>query len=60
VNSAGTDLEYATPDTFTTANFSIVQESGKLVIKYGSMVIVSITSAGLVTATNDILAFGTP
>jgi len=60
VNSSGTDLEYSTPDTFRTSNFTIVQESGKLVIKYGATVILSITSSGLITAANDVVAFGTP
>lgn len=49
-----------------TANFCIMQQSGKLVIKYAASnpasgtVILSITSAGLVTATNEVTAFGTP
>ena len=43
-----------------TTNFSIVQESGKLVIKYGATAIVSITSAGLITSADEITAFGTP
>jgi hypothetical protein len=46
--------------SITTTNFSVVQESGKLVVKNGTTVIASITSAGLVTAADDIVAFGTP
>lgn len=46
--------------SITTANFSIVQESGKLVVKNGATVIASITAAGLMTAADDIVAFGTP
>jgi len=39
-----------------TANFSIVQQSGKLMIKYGSTVIVTITSAGLISALGEVSA----
>lgn len=46
--------------SITTTNFSIVQESGKLVIKNGTTVIASITSAGMMTSADDIIAFGTP
>jgi len=49
-----------THPTINTANFSIAQESGKLVVKYGATVIASLTSAGFVTAKDDIVAFGTP
>lgn len=60
VNVGGTDLEYATLNSLNTANFTVIQESGKLVVKYGASVIASFTSAGLVTAADDIVAFGTP
>jgi len=60
VNSAGTDLEYAFADTVKTTNFTITQESGKLVIKYGSTVIASISSTGAITSADEIEAFGTP
>jgi len=43
-----------------TANFSVVQESGKLVVKYGASVIASFTSGGAITAADDMVAFGTP
>jgi hypothetical protein len=42
------------------ANFSILQESGKLVIKYGSTVIASFSSAGYFKALDEVEAFGTP
>jgi hypothetical protein len=42
------------------ANFSILQESGKLVIKYGSTVVASISSAGYLKAADEIEAFVTP
>ena len=43
-----------------TANFSVVQESGKLVFKYGSTVIASLDSSGNFTTIGNITAFGTP
>jgi len=43
-----------------TGNFSISEESGKLVVKNGATIIASITAAGLMTAADDIVAFGTP
>ena len=42
------------------ANFSILQESGKLVIKYGSTVIASISSAGYLKALDEVEAKVTP
>lgn len=55
----GSITSHTHPNIVTT-NFSILQESGKLVIKYGSTVIASITSAGLLTIANDVVAYGTP
>lgn len=49
-----------THPTVNTANFSIVQESGKLVIKYGSTVIFSISAAGYVKALDEIESKTTP
>lgn len=43
-----------------TTNFSILEEGGKLVIKYGSTVIVSIDSTGAVTAIDNVTAYGAP
>lgn len=43
-----------------TTNFSITQESGKLVIKNGSTVIVSISSTGQIISSNNVTAYGTP
>lgn len=45
-------------NSFATTNFSITQESGNLVIKNGSTVIVSISSTGQITAANNITAYG--
>lgn len=42
------------------ANFSILQESGKLVIKYGTLIIASISSAGYLKALNEVETFTTP
>lgn len=42
------------------ANFSILQESGKIVIKYGTLIIASISSAGYLKALNEVEAFATP
>lgn len=47
-------------DTLTMANFTILQESGKLVVKYGSTVVFSISSAGYVKALDEIEAKITP
>lgn len=49
-----------THDNVTMANFTIVQESGKIVFKYGSTVIASISTAGYIIALNEIASFGTP
>jgi hypothetical protein len=42
------------------ANYSILQESGKLVIKYGTTTIASFSSAGALIAKDEVTAFGTP
>lgn len=42
------------------ANFTILQESGKIVIKYGTTIIASISSAGYLKALNEVEAFTTP
>lgn len=41
-----------------TSNFSITQESGSLVIKNGSTVIVRISSTGEITSANNVTAYG--
>lgn len=46
--------------SLNTTDFKIMQESGKLVVKYGSTVILSISSTGDVTALADVAAYGTP
>jgi hypothetical protein len=46
--------------TLDMANFSILQESGKLVIKYGTTIIASFSNAGAFIAKDEVTAFGTP
>ncbi len=43
-----------------TTNFSISESGGKLVIKYGSTIIASISSSGEIISANNITAYGTP
>jgi len=44
----------------TTTNFTILEESGKLVIKSGGVTIFSVTTAGAITAKDNVTAYGTP
>jgi hypothetical protein len=46
--------------SLATANFSVVQESGKLYFKYGATSIASLDSSGNFVALADITAYGTP
>jgi hypothetical protein len=46
--------------TLDMANFSILQESGKLVIKYGTTIIASFSNAGAFIAKDEVTAFDTP
>jgi hypothetical protein len=46
--------------SLATANFSVVQESGKLYFKYGTTKIASLDSSGNFVALADITAYGTP
>jgi hypothetical protein len=49
-----------TGGSLNTTNFKIMQESGKLVVKYGTTVILSISPAGDITALADVVGYGTP
>jgi hypothetical protein len=49
-----------TGGSLNTTNFKIMQESGKLVVKYGTTVILSISSTGDITALADVVGYGTP
>jgi hypothetical protein len=46
--------------SLATANFSVVQASGKLYFKYGATNIASLDSSGNFVALADITAYGTP
>lgn len=46
--------------SLTTTNFTIAEESGKLVIKYGGTVVASFSSAGALISADNITAYGTP
>ena len=46
--------------SLTTTNFTIMEEGGKLVIKNGSTVIASFSSAGALITKDNITAYGTP
>lgn len=67
VNSSG-QLNLGTGGTGTapasakvsTSNYSIEESGGKLVIKYGSTVIASISSTGEIISANNVTAYGTP
>lgn len=50
----------ATATKLATANFSIEEVAGKLVIKYGASTIASISSTGVITSGTNIVANGTP
>jgi hypothetical protein len=46
--------------SLTTTNFTIAEEGGKLVIKYGATVVASFSSAGALISADNITAYGTP
>ena len=46
--------------SLTTTNFTIMEESGKLVIKYGGTVVASFSSAGALISADNVTAYGTP
>ena len=60
VTSSGNITLSGSVTSLTTTNFTIAEESGKLVIKYGSTVIASFSSAGALIAKDDVTAYGTP
>lgn len=43
-----------------TTNFLIEESGGKLVIRYGTTIVASISSTGAIVSANDVSAFGTP
>jgi len=60
VTSTGNITLGGSVTSLTTTNFTIVEESGKLVIKYGSTVVASFSSAGALISADNITAYGTP
>jgi hypothetical protein len=60
VTSSGNITLGGSVTSLTTTNFTIMEESGKLVIKNGSTVIASFSSAGALIAADNITAYGTP
>jgi hypothetical protein len=60
VTSTGNITLGGSVTSLTTTNFTIVEESGKLVIKYGATVIASFSSAGALISADNITAYGTP
>ena len=60
VTSTGNITLGGSVTSLTTANFTIMQESGKLVVKNGSTVIFSISSNGTVIAANNVTGYDTP
>jgi hypothetical protein len=60
VTSTGNITLSGSVTSLTTANFTIVQESGKLVIKYGATVIASFSSTGALISADNVTAYGTP
>jgi hypothetical protein len=60
VTSSGNITLSGSVTSLTTTNFTIVEESGKLVIKYGATVIASFSSAGALISADNVTAYGTP
>lgn len=60
VTSTGNITLGGAVSSVTTANFTIVEESGKLVIKYGGTVVASFSSAGALISADNVTAYGTP
>ena len=60
VTSTGNITLSGSVTSLTTTNFTIVEESGKLVIKYGATVVASFSSAGALISADNVTAYGTP
>jgi len=58
--TATTTITATNATRVATTNFTVEESGGKLVFKYGSTVIASMTSAGVFTASGDIVGGGTP
>jgi len=60
VTSTGNITLGGSVTSLTTTNFTIMEEGGKLVIKYGGAVVASFSSAGALIAKDNVTAYGTP
>ena len=60
VTSSGNITLSGSVTSLTTTNFTIMEESGKLVIKYQGTVVASFSSAGALIAKDNVTAYGTP
>ena len=60
VTSSGNITLGGSVTSLTTTNFTVTEESGKLVIKYGGTVVASFSSAGALISADNITAYGTP
>jgi len=60
VTSSGAISLSGSVTSLTTTNFTVMEESGKLVIKYGGTVVASFSSAGALISADNITAYGTP
>lgn len=58
--SATTATTATTATKISTTNFTIEESGGKLIFKYGSTTIASMTSAGVFTALSNVTGGGTP
>ena len=59
VNADNATTADSTP-VLSTTNFSISEVGGKLVVKYGTTIIVSISSTGEIITSDNVTAYGTP
>lgn len=60
VTSSGNITLSGSVTSLTTTNFTVMEESGKLVIKYGGTVVASFSSAGALISADNVTAYGTP
>jgi hypothetical protein len=60
VTSTGNITLGGSVTSLTTTNFTIAEEGGKLVIKYGATVVASFSSVGALISADNITAYGTP
>lgn len=60
VTSTGNITLGGSVTSLTTTNFTVAEESGKLVIKYQGTVVASFSSAGALISADNITAYGTP